>query len=308
MITQAANDHRKGRAFHADIFIRHVCSGLWLSSWPSSTESAREARSFSTPHPPSTTHFPLHGCSHPSFHQADRPSFPRIAELEGRLGIPSSPLSSDNSVWAPLLHPPNSFAPFPPSRKLPSPIYRSVSPSFGSLSSPKWDLKVGTEQRFLIRINLQGISGHNWRHFQLSQLGEVILAKHPKRIGPSPKQRITWPKMPGVAWLRNYGAKVEKLTVGIETLGLFSQLNHFVAYVTLAKSQANTLNPNFYIYKLRAKWSLTCLLQDCCLRTNTTLYVCTEWNTITLIPQAASTTGSSLFSTEPWLSMSRELL
>lgn len=59
--------------------------------------------------------------------------------------------------------------------------------------------------------------------------------------------------MPVVAWLRNYGAKVEKLTDGIETLGLFSQLNHLVAYVTLAKSQANTLILNFYIYKLRAR-------------------------------------------------------
>ena len=40
--------------------------------------------------------------------------------------------------------------------------------------------------------------------------------------GQSPQQRIIQPGMPIVVWLRNYGAKVEKLTVRIKTLGLFS--------------------------------------------------------------------------------------
>lgn len=62
--------------------------------------------------------------------------------------------------------------------------------------------------------------------------------------------------MPMVACLRYYGAEVERLTVTIKTLGLFSSARLLATYVTLAKnSQASALNLNFYIYELKANIS-----------------------------------------------------
>lgn len=97
--------------------------------------------------------------------------FPKMLELEGIWDLPVPSLVGQLNL-ALLLHPSDSFTPFTPFRKPLSLTYRSVFTSlFESLFSPKWDLKVDTEQWFSTRINLQVTFGNGQRQFSLSQLG-----------------------------------------------------------------------------------------------------------------------------------------
>lgn len=139
----------------------------------------------------------------------------------GALGITLSPLSSDNSSWAPSVHPPNSFASLTP---LGGPAFSHgqacISHSWKALLT--WMRCEGWRRTTI--LNQHQPPGDVWngrRHCGLSPRGEVLLGNRPAVHKTVPQQRITQWKMSAAAQPRDDGAKAQRLPVKIRTLGFF---------------------------------------------------------------------------------------